>query len=99
MFQIIKTIIHDNLKPGSGQACAGILDKRHKGQICGEGVYVTPNIDIATGYAGSIKLGKKMFKLVFLNLFFFCFCSDLMKKNSNYYFHYLIYTLFHLNYD
>ena len=64
--EIIKTIIHDNLKPGSGQACAGILDKRHKGQICGEGVYVTPNIDIATGYADSIKLGKKMFKLVIM---------------------------------
>ena len=64
--EIIKTIIHDNLKPGPGQACVSYQDKRHKGKICGTGVYVTPNIDIANGYAGSIKLGNKMYKLVIM---------------------------------
>ena len=33
--EIIKTIIHDNSKPESGQACASVQDKRHKGQIYG----------------------------------------------------------------
>ena len=63
---IIKTIIHDNLKPGSGQACAGYEDIRHKGQKCGTGVYVTPDINIAFGYAGFITLGTKSYKLVIM---------------------------------
>ena len=63
---IIKTIIHDNLKPGSGQACAGYPDRRHKGQNCGNGVYVTPNINVAFGYAGFITLGQKNYKLVIM---------------------------------
>ena len=63
---IIKTIIHDNLRPGSGQAFAGADDNRHKGQKCGTGVYVTPNINIAYNYAGVITLGKKNYKLVIM---------------------------------
>ena len=63
---IIKTIIHDNLRPGSGQAFAGADDNRHKGQKCRTGVYVTPNIDIAYNYAGVITLGKKNYKLVIM---------------------------------
>ena len=63
---IIKTIIHDNLKPGSGQACSGYPDKRHPGKNCGNGVYVTPNINVAFGYAGFITLGKKNYKLVIM---------------------------------
>ena len=64
--EIIKTIIHDNLRPGGGQAFAGAPDCRHKGQKVGVGVYVTPNINVAMGYAGSIKLGNKMYKLVIM---------------------------------
>ena len=63
---IIKTIIHDNLKPGSGQACAGYPDRRHQGKNCGNGVYVTPNINVAFGYAGFITLGQKNYKLVIM---------------------------------
>jgi hypothetical protein len=63
---IIKTIIHDNLRPGSGQAFSGASDKRHKGQKCGTGVYITPNIDVAFNYAGVITLGKKNYKLVIM---------------------------------
>ena len=63
---IIKTIIHDNLKPGAGQAFSGAPDRRHKGQTCRNGVYITPKIDIAFGYAGTITLGKKHYKLVIM---------------------------------
>ena len=63
---IIKTIIHDNLKPGAGQACSGCDDIRHKGQKCGNGVYITPNINVALGYAGMITLGKKNYRLVIM---------------------------------
>ena len=52
--EIIKTIIHDNLKPDSGQACASAQDKRHKDQICGAWINVTLKIGIAMGYAGFI---------------------------------------------
>jgi hypothetical protein len=63
---IIKTIIHDNLKPGSGQAFSAAVDRRHKGQSCGTGVYVTPKIEVAMGYAGTITLGKKNYQLVIM---------------------------------
>ena len=63
---IIKTIIHDNLKPGSGQACSGYDDSNHPGKKCGTGVYVTPDINTAYGYAGIITLGKKNYKLVIM---------------------------------
>ena len=63
---IIKTIIHDNLKPGSGQAFACAEDIRHKGKQCGKGVYVTPNINVAFQYAGCIVLGIKRYKLVIM---------------------------------
>ena len=63
---IIKTIIHDNLKPGSGQAFSGVDDIRHKGQKCGNGVYVTPDINVALGYAGCITLGEKNYRLVIM---------------------------------
>ena len=63
---IIKTIIHDNLKPGGGQAYAQYDDIRHQGRKCGTGVYVTPKIDIAFSYSGCITLGKKMYRLVIM---------------------------------
>ena len=63
---IIKTIIHDNLKPGAGQACSSYEDRRHKGKLCGNGVYVTPKIEVANSYAGSIVLGKKTYRLVIM---------------------------------
>ena len=63
---IIKTIIHDNLKPGGGQAYQGAPDSRHPGRNCGTGVYITPDINVAYGYAGMITLGKKNYKLVIM---------------------------------
>ena len=64
---IIKTIIHDNLKPGSGQAFAKSRDCRHPGNLCNIGVYTTPNLDVATQYAGTIPLGGKKYKLIIMS--------------------------------
>ena len=63
---LIKIIIHDNLRPGSGQACCHSKDKRHPGKICGNGVYITPNIEIALGYAGFVTLGDKTYNIVIM---------------------------------
>ena len=63
---LIKTIIHDNLRPGGGQAFGGARDSRHKGQLCGNGVYITPNIEITRSYAGFIQLGKKTYNIVIM---------------------------------
>ena len=64
--KLIKTIVHDNLRPGSGQACSGSYDKRHPGQLCGNGVYITPNINVAHGYAGILPLGKKNYNIIIM---------------------------------
>ena len=63
---LIKTIVHDNLRPGSGQACSGHKDRRHPGQLCGNGVYITPNINVALGYAGFLPLDKKTYNIVIM---------------------------------
>ena len=63
---IIKTIVHENLKPGAGQAYSFSNDRRHPGKKCGNGVYTTPNLNIATGYAGLINLGSKQYRLVIM---------------------------------
>ena len=64
--KIIKTIVHENLKPGSGQACSAQNDRRHPGKKCGNGVYTTPDLNIASGYAGLINLGNKQYRLVIM---------------------------------
>ena len=64
--ELIKTIIHDNLRPGAGQGFSSSPDMRHKGKICGDGVYITPNIQIAHGYAGRIQLGNKMYNIAIM---------------------------------
>ena len=63
---LIKTIVHDNLKPGGGQACSRRNDKRHPGQVCGNGVYITPNINIAHSYAGCLPLGNKVYNIIIM---------------------------------
>ena len=37
---------------------------RHPGKLCNKGVYATPNLNITTQYAGSIKLGGKTYRIV-----------------------------------
>ena len=63
---LIKTIVHDNLRPGSGQAYSGSNDKRHPGKICGNGVYITPNINVAHSYAGILPLGEKTYNIIIM---------------------------------
>ena len=63
---LIKTIVHDNLRPGSGQACEYNKDKRHPGKKCGVGVYITPNIDVALDYSGFLPLGNKIYNIVIM---------------------------------
>ena len=63
---LIKTIVHDNLRPGSGQACEYNKDKRHPGKKCGVGVYITPNIDVALNYSGFLPLGNKIYNIVIM---------------------------------
>jgi len=63
---LIKTIVHDNLRPGGGQACCGNNDKRHPGKKCGNGVYITPNINVAHGYAGFLPLGSKTYNIIIM---------------------------------
>jgi hypothetical protein len=63
---LIKTIVLDNLRPGSGQACANNNDIRHPGKKCGTGVYITPSINVALGYAGILPLGNKAYRIVIM---------------------------------
>ena len=63
---IIKTIVHDNLKPGAGQAYNLADDRRHPGKKCGNGVYITPKLNIACQYAGGITLGNKNYRIVIM---------------------------------
>ena len=64
---IIKTIIHNNLKPGAGQAYSSVRDCRHPGQLCNKGVYTTPHLEIATQYSGTIPLGGKQYRLIIMS--------------------------------
>ena len=61
---LIKVIVHDNLRPGAGQAYLGASDRRHPGKTCGKGVYVTPNLEIAQSYAGRLTLANKQYYIV-----------------------------------
>ncbi len=63
---IIKTIVHENLKPGAGQAYSFYNDGRHPGNKCGKSVYSTPNLNIASRYACLISLGNKQYRLVIM---------------------------------
>ena len=64
--QIIKPILQNNLKPGAGQACANNPDVNHPGQKIGIGVYCTPNITTADGYAGTIEVNGYRYKVAFM---------------------------------
>lgn len=53
---IIKTIVHDNLKPGAGQAYCTANDSKYPGKQSGKGVYITSKLSIASQYARTIIL-------------------------------------------
>ena len=64
--QIIKPILEQNLKPGSGQACSGDNDLNHPGQKVGVGVYCSPNPAVIDGYAGIIEVNGFRYKVAFM---------------------------------
>ena len=52
---------------GNGQGCKDFDDVRHPGQKVGKGVYCTPDINVAEGYAGqSSFVNGKRYKMVFM---------------------------------
>ena len=64
--QIIKPILQQNLKPGSGQGFSGSNDIFHPGQKVGVGVYCSPNIAVANGYAGTIEVRGFKYQVAFM---------------------------------
>ena len=64
--QIIKPILQQNLKPGGGQGCKNSNDIFHPGHKVGVGVYCTPNISTANGYAGRIEVNGIKYQIAFM---------------------------------
>ena len=64
--QIIKPILQYNLRPGSGQGYSGSNDIFHPGHTVGVGVYCSPNISIANGYAGTIDVRGFKYQVAFM---------------------------------
>ena len=64
--QIIKHILLNNLKPGSGQAYSLDNDACHPGHKVGKGVYCTPYPNVAEGYAGTIEVNGYYYKVAFM---------------------------------
>ena len=64
--QIIKPILEQNLKPGSGQAYSGHDDANHPGQKVGIGVYCSPNPTVTDGYAGIIEVNGYSYRVAFM---------------------------------
>ena len=53
-------------KPGGGQAYEFSDDENHPGEKVGKGVYCTPKIDIAEGYAGNSEINGILYKTVLM---------------------------------
>ena len=64
--KITGLIINSELKAGSGQVHEDCLDKFHPGKKVGIGVYCTPNIETAAGYAGISEINGISYKTVFM---------------------------------
>ena len=59
-------IIDNGFKAGRRQAHKDCDDSFHPGQKVGEGVYCTPKIEIADGYAGTSEINGKCYKTVLM---------------------------------
>ena len=64
--KIIKIILEQNLKPGSGQAFSGYNDDNHPGQKVGVGVYCSPNPTVIDGYAGTMEVDGHKYRIGFM---------------------------------
>ena len=56
----------EEFRPGANQGYAGCDDACHPGQKVGSGVYCTPKINIAEGYAGTSIINGVGYKTVFM---------------------------------
>ena len=64
--EIVNSILQNGFKNGFNNVHAFCEDKLHTGKRIGNGVYVTPNINIARNYAGSITLNGNKYLTLFL---------------------------------
>ena len=64
--EMINSIFQNGFKNGFNNVHAFCQDKLHPGNRIGNGVYVTPNINTAKNYAGSITLNGKKYLTLFL---------------------------------
>ena len=64
--KITGNIYKGGFKPSKAGKCTDDDDIRHPGKKCGLGVYCTPDINNAEGYAGKIKLNNKVYKCVLM---------------------------------
>lgn len=63
----IAGIIHkEGFKPSTWGAATDDFDIRHPGQKCGLGVYCSPDIKYAEGYAGEITFNDETYKCVLM---------------------------------
>ena len=59
-------IYNGGFKPGKNQGHEGCDDLNHRGEKVKKGVYCTPNIEKAEGYAGISKINGKDYKTVLM---------------------------------
>ena len=64
--QIIGSIYNGSFKPGQWQAYKDDEDLFHKGKKVKTGVYCTPKIDVAEGYAGQVDINNKKYYAVLM---------------------------------
>ena len=64
--EMINSILQNGFSNGKNNVHTNCNDKYHPGKKIGIGVYVTPNINIAKLYAGTIGIGGKKYLTLFL---------------------------------
>ena len=63
---LINIITKDGLVPGKSQHFKNNKDKRHPGKEIGEGIYLSPSINLAEKYSGIISIKKKRYKVILM---------------------------------
>ena len=63
---IIRSIYNTKFKPGNGQVHENDEDIFHKGKKVGRGVYCSPIIEVAKGFAGQIDINNKKYYAVLM---------------------------------
>ena len=66
VIRTVGLIYEGGFKPTDWGKCTDDDDIRHKGEKCGLGVYCSPDIKYAEGYAGVTEFNKKKYKVVLM---------------------------------